>query len=317
MEESYCFSQFLTNHMNSFECGAHDIFHCHRVANLALRIATAEENNGDKEFGPINKTTVYFAALCHDVLDSKLLALDVTPVCGVDRESSSKGKQRDPKSEDHAKHALRSKMMFQLTATQNSDQNTDYSPWDTNWKKFKEYLPLSQETALEVIRISEAIGFQKSVRKLNREMCNNREYRCVQDADFLDAIGMVGVARTFAYGGRRNRLLFGGIPREKFGYSWDPDKRASMHESFELYDDFVAVGKGSGTAHFFEKLLFIKDMVLTRTGRAMAEARQEAMFKYLLCLDDELTDAGFGESGNITFAVSRMKNDPPKSLKFD
>lgn len=87
----------------------------------------------------------------------------------------------------------------------------------------------------------------------------------VQDADRLDAIGAIGIARTFTYGGYKNRLIY------------DPGIDPESHRSFAAYQKTSA----PTINHFYEKLLLLKDRMNTETGRKMADARHAFMEQYL------------------------------------
>lgn len=87
----------------------------------------------------------------------------------------------------------------------------------------------------------------------------------VQDADRLDAIGAIGIARCFAYGGARGRSLY------------DPEVSAKRHRSFAQYK----ASRSSSLNHFYEKLLLLKGRMNTKGGRRLAGPRDLLLRKFL------------------------------------
>lgn len=97
------------------------------------------------------------------------------------------------------------------------------------------------------------------------------ELEIVQDADRLDAIGAIGIARAFNYGGYKNRQLY------------NPDIVPNLSMSKEEYKN----SKSPTLNHFYEKLLLLKDKMNTNTGRKIAQNRHNFMETFLVQFDDE------------------------------
>lgn len=91
------------------------------------------------------------------------------------------------------------------------------------------------------------------------------EGEVVQDADRLDAIGAVGIARTFAYGGHKGREMY------------NPNIKPTAHKSFDAYKK----NNSPTINHFYEKLLLLKDLLNTKTAKQIATQRHKFMEKYL------------------------------------
>ena len=132
-------------------------------------------------------------------------------------------------------------------------------------KKAKEYLSqfeIADEQVNAIVQIVEEVSFKgKGV----PTPMTTIEGAIVQDADRLDAIGAIGVARTFAYGGSKNRMIY------------DPNVKPICHTSFAAYKMSTA----PTINHFYEKLLTLRDKMNTETARKEAQRRHEFMELFL------------------------------------
>lgn len=121
---------------------------------------------------------------------------------------------------------------------------------------------VSEETINHVVAIIENISFKGG--NFEKQF-TSKELEIVQDADRLDAIGAVGIARTFNYGGFKNREIY------------NPEIAPNLKMSKEEYKNSTA----PTINHFYEKLLLLKDKMNTETGKKIAQQRHEFMEKFL------------------------------------
>jgi len=129
-------------------------------------------------------------------------------------------------------------------------------------KIFLQSLQVEYKVIDHVVNIIENISFKggKHLQKFR-----SPELDIIQDADRLDALGAVGIARTFNYGGFKGRAIY------------NPDIKPNLYLSKEEYKNSEAPTLN----HFYEKLLLLKDRMNTETGRKMAEERHAFMLLYL------------------------------------
>jgi len=129
-------------------------------------------------------------------------------------------------------------------------------------KAFLESQDVSEDIIDAVINIIENISFKGG--NFEKKI-NSIELDIVQDADRLDAIGAIGIARTFNYGGFKNRTLY------------DPEIAPNLTMSKEEYKNSQA----PTINHFYEKLLLLKDKMNTETGKQIAQQRHRFMETFL------------------------------------
>ena len=124
-----------------------------------------------------------------------------------------------------------------------------------------------------MVKIIENISFKSSLKDHtgHKTKFASNELEVVQDADRLDAIGAIGIARAFNYGGFKNRQLY------------NPEIAPNPKMTKEEYKK----AKGPTINHFYEKLLLLKDKMNTKTGTKLAKNRHQYMLDYLAQFEKE------------------------------
>jgi len=115
-------------------------------------------------------------------------------------------------------------------------------------REWLEKLSVGENVISQVCQIIQDISFKGAGVKTPMK---TTEGMVVQDADRLDAIGAIGIARTFAYGGSKGREMY------------NPEIKPESHDSFQQYKN----NQGTTINHFYEKLLLLKDLMNTDTAR--------------------------------------------------
>ena len=129
-------------------------------------------------------------------------------------------------------------------------------------REFLESQGLKEESIQHIIAVIENISFKGG--NFEKKF-NSKELEIVQDADRLDALGAIGIARTFNYGGFKNRALY------------NPNIQPNLNMNKEEYKN----SESPTLNHFYEKLLLLKDKMNTPTGKKLAEGRHKYMELFL------------------------------------
>ncbi|OAQ38461.1 phosphohydrolase [Pedobacter psychrophilus] len=129
-------------------------------------------------------------------------------------------------------------------------------------REFLKSISVEENKIIHVQQIIRNMSFKSSLGEIS---FTSPEMLVVQDADRLDAIGAIGIARAFTYGGFKNRELY------------NPDIKPVINQSKEAYKNTTA----PTINHFYEKLLLLKDKMNTLTGKRIAEQRHQFMEQYL------------------------------------
>jgi uncharacterized protein len=127
--------------------------------------------------------------------------------------------------------------------------------------RFISLLSLEDDEKAELVNIIYSISYKGG----NEKNLTSLNAKIVRDADRLDAIGAIGIARTFAYGGSKGQSLY------------DPDIVIRSHMTLGEYRK----GKSTSVHHFYEKLLKLKNLMCTETGKKLAEERHMYMLGFL------------------------------------
>lgn len=129
-------------------------------------------------------------------------------------------------------------------------------------RKFLRSIAVEEEIIVHVQNIITNISFKGGK---HPQFFKSPELDVIQDADRLDAMGAIGIARTFSYGGHKNRGIY------------DPDSPPNLKMTKEEYKN----SSSPSINHFYEKLLLLKDRMNTKTGIAMAVHRHQYMENFL------------------------------------
>jgi uncharacterized protein len=128
--------------------------------------------------------------------------------------------------------------------------------------EFLKSINVDEEIIVHVQQIIRNVSFKSG---FDAPGFHSIELDIVQDADRLDAIGAIGIARAFNYGGFKGREIY------------NPEKKPNLNMTKEEYKNSMA----PTINHFYEKLLLLKDKMNTTTGRKLAEHRHDFMVSYL------------------------------------
>ena len=134
-------------------------------------------------------------------------------------------------------------------------------------ERFLHSLNISQEIIYKIITIIKTMSFKGGVADSSQ---NTIEGMIVQDADRLDAIGAIGIARTFAYGGKKGKLIY------------EPSNNQLVDEK-----EYNEKGSNTSISHFYDKLLKIKDLMNTDTAKEIAIERHKFLENFLKEFLDE------------------------------
>ncbi|RZL17045.1 MAG: HD domain-containing protein [Pedobacter sp.] len=170
-------------------------------------------------------------------------------------------------------------LVVSLAALLHDIADSKFNNWDEEIgpriaAEFLESIAVDANVISHVQQIIKNLSFKASLGTID---FSSKELDIVQDADRLDAIGAIGIARAFTYGGYKNRTMY------------DPGVLPAYNQTKDQYKNSVA----PTINHFYEKLLLLKDLMKTQAGLKIAEKRHDFMLDYL--------DHFFEEAGQPKF----------------
>ena len=151
-------------------------------------------------------------------------------------------------------------LLHDIADSKFNNGNEDVGPVKAT--KFLRSLNINETVVVHVQQIIKHMSFKNS---FDKQTFTSKEMQVVQDADRLDAMGAIGIARAFNYGGFKNRDLY------------NPAIAPNLNQSKQEYKNSSA----PTINHFYEKLLLLKNTMHTQTGKKLAEERHQFMLVYL------------------------------------
>lgn len=237
--------------------GSHDFEHVNRVRKLALRIANEECKRTGSD--SVDFATVELAALLHEIDDWKYAT-----------------KEGEDASAVAASGPVRARAFLLAEGVKEDDVNkicmvVKMSSFHDELRQLEEAEAKNKENGRSGENAGE--GAASAAAALPVELL------CVQDADRIDAIGAMGIARCLMYGGKKRRTIYSEASLRTFE---ENSARRATHEEYARGNDDT-----SCLAHFAEKLVWLKDMMKTESGKKIAAQRHEYMLGFVRQLIEE------------------------------